>query len=56
MIVSYFKKELRPLRLYDLLNDPREMNNIINDESFKNEVNDMIDYLKKKRKKLFDKI
>ncbi len=56
LMVSYFKKELRPLRLYDLLNDPREMNNIINDESFKNEVNDMIDYLKKKRKKLFDKI
>ena len=55
-MVSYYNKKLQPLRLYDLENDSREMKNLINDKGFKGEVNLMIDYLKKKRKKLFDKI
>ena len=56
LMVSYYNKKLQPLRLYDLENDSREMKNLINDKGFKGEVNLMIDYLKKKRKKLFDKI
>ena len=56
LMLSYFKRKLEPLRLYNLVNDPREMKNIINNKVFKNEVNVMINYLKQKRKKLFSKI
>lgn len=55
LMVSYFKKKIEPLRLYDLLNDPIEMNNLINIKSLNKEINIMINYLKKKRKTLFNK-
>ena len=46
-MLIYFKKKLEPIRLYDIINDPREFKNIIKDKSLRKEVETMIDYLKK---------
>jgi len=56
LMVSYFKNNFQALRLYNLLEDPKEKNNLVDKKEFSNQKKIMIQYLKNKRKKLFMKI
>ena len=39
LMLIYFKKKLEPIRLYDIINDPREFKNIIKDKSLRKSRN-----------------
>ena len=52
----FILKIIFSIRLYNLLEDPKEKNNLVDKKEFSNQKKIMIQYLKNKRKKLFKKI